>query len=79
MSYSLWKKLMAYRSWQMEAIFSIYTLLAIRYELLAITHRLYAASTINLSLYPKSGLLHSYGCNFQHCSLAQSIAVFLYE
>jgi hypothetical protein len=47
--------------------------------LLAMTHRLYAASTINLSLYPKSGLLHGYGCNFQHCSLAQNIAVFLYE
>lgn len=77
---------MAYSSWQTEAIFSIYNLLAIRYELLAIchdpyamNHRLSASPTINLSLYLKSGLLHGYGCNFQHCSMAGNIAVFLYE
>lgn len=45
----------------------------------AMTHKLSARPTINLSLYPKSGLLHGYGCNFQHCSWTESIAVFLYE
>lgn len=40
---------------------------------------LWSVHQINLSLYPKSGLLHGYGCNFQHCLMAESIAVHLYE
>lgn len=69
MAYGRIRWLIAHGKWKEHTLYLPY----------AMNYKLSARPTINLSLYPKSGLLHDYGSNFQHCSWTEIIAVFLYE